>query len=1001
MRIFACLLLLAASPFSLQAADWPVPRGPSREPEPFVFDVKKPLEYPKEYLDDFGAVVLYSSTSHRLLDDGTLETTVHEVTRLNGRKAVEDLGEYHYASFMPGWQKFTLHEARIHKANGTKVEVEPNHVGVRDSAGDDALVYDVSKQVTISFPNLAVGDVYEVKWSTLGKNPEFGGEFFTRYTFGDDRYAVVRDVWHVQIPKNKALHVGSINASLKPEIREANEAKHYRWTVTQRLPLPKEVDAPSKDEYRWQAACSTFADWQAVAAWKSKVRAHCWKCDADVQEIVRNVCKDLTRPQDKASALTYWVRRNVRYLSRGPGGAGYTPHPPTQVVCNRFGDCKDQCQLLAVMLREVGINPWLVTLGVQGDGQVLPAVPSPWGTHAILLAEIDGKEHWIDPTYSDAPWNFLGRSTRDRRCYLTRGDDFKLAKTPTLRPSDWQAEQTSQVQIQLDGATRFFRAGIWKGAAAVQRRNTYYETPRGERMRNASSEIKDAFPKARLWKLNFDEASLDDPNRPVGASAEFVVPKQFSGDDELEGSFTDSVVWNRFLGYTVDLERKLPLDLGYPFESSHRFAIELPPGYRMEGWPSDVSARSEWGEFERKAEPPDPDQPRIVKFSTRMRLAKSRVELADLRAFVTFQEEVTRGYRVYLSLRLADELTDVPLLEGIARRETIPHAARVLGKLLLRHGKREEGSQFLAASIEKHPNDRVLWDLRTRAANGKAAELETVRKMSAEFPKDDDLQVRLGSLLVRQGATAEARKVLTPLLGRESTSIRTRVHLELAQLSLDAGDAVAAQKHWDAAELNDASSVASANALLLAGKIRMKTTGVAKALSMFRKAKDADPARTDVLLAFVDALIRTNQKKDALQPLRALSVLVENDRSLWPEIALLHLRMGRADDAADFAEQVLEQSPESPIALTVRGVLSAAAKQPSGIADLESAMRLAKTDVRPAMWLVAVHQIEGDTEKADRVRQTIPGGVADETLLEIRQSIRSLARIPTTQTKRP
>ena len=1000
MRIFAALLLFALAPLSARAADWPVPRGPSQEPDPFVFDTKKPLDCPKEYLDEYGAVVLFSSTSHRLHDDGSLETTVHEVTRLNGRKAVEDLGEYHYASFMPGWQKFTLHEARIHKANGTKVEVEPNHVTVRDSANDDALVYDVSKQVTLSFPNLGVGDVYEVKWSTRGKNPEFGGEFFTRYTFGDDRYPVVRDVWHVQIPKAKPLSFGSINASIKPETRETNDSKHYRWSVTHRLPLPKEEDGPPKDEYRWQAACSTFADWQAVAAWKSRVRAHCWKCDDDVREILRTVCKDAMRPQEKASALTHWVRRNVRYLSRGPGGAGYTPHPPAQVVRNRFGDCKDQCQLLAVMLREVGIDPWLVTLGVQGDGQVIPGVPSPWGTHAILLVEIDGKEHWIDPTYSDAPWNFLGRSARDRRCYLMRGDDFRLAKTPPLRPSDWQAEQTSQVQIQLDGATRFFRAGIWKGAAAVQRRNSYFETPRGERLRIASTEIKDAFPKARLWKLNIDEASLDDPDRPVGSAAEFVVPKQFSGDEELEGSFTDSVVWSRLLGYAVDPERKLPLDLGYPFESTHRFTIELPPGYRLDSWPTDVSVRTDWGEFDRNVEAPSAEQPRTLRFSIRMRLMKSRIELADLRAFAAFQEEVTRGYRVYLTLGLADDLSDVPLLEGIVRREAAPHAALVLGRLLLKHGKRDEANELLTDAATKHPGNRGLWDLRSRSAKGRAGELELVRLMAERFAKDDELQVRLGSLLVRQGSTAEARKVLTPLLGRESTSIRTRVHLELARLSLEGGDAVAGQKHWDAAELNDASSVASADALLLAGKIRLKTVGNEKAIEMFRKAKDADPTRTDVLVAFADALIGNHQKKEALPPLRALSVLAENEAFLWPEIALLHLRLGRADDAADFAARALEKTPETPLALAVRGVLASAAKSPSGLADLENAVRLAKSDARPAIWLAAVLQVDGDAAKADRLRATIAGGVSAEALAEMRQIVQSLARIPTTQTKR-
>ena len=50
------------------------------------------------------------------------------------------------------------------------------------------------------------------------------------------------------------------------------------------------------------------------------------------------------------------------------------------------------------MLNEAGIKVELATLGALDDGQVLEAVPSPWGTHAILLATIDGKEHWIDTT---------------------------------------------------------------------------------------------------------------------------------------------------------------------------------------------------------------------------------------------------------------------------------------------------------------------------------------------------------------------------------------------------------------------------------------------------------------------------------------------------------------------------------------------------------------------------------------------------------------------------
>ena len=109
-----------------------------------------------------------------------------------------------------------------------------------------------------------------------------------------------------------------------------------------------------------------------------------------VKKIIDDVTHGLHTPLDKARALTYWVRRHVRYVSRGPAGAGYTPHLPEQVLGNLYGDCKDQAQLLAVMLRNIGLDPYLVTLGTLDDGQVVRAVPSPWGTHAMVMVAIDG-----------------------------------------------------------------------------------------------------------------------------------------------------------------------------------------------------------------------------------------------------------------------------------------------------------------------------------------------------------------------------------------------------------------------------------------------------------------------------------------------------------------------------------------------------------------------------------------------------------------------------------
>src|SRR5262249_31079994 len=156
-----------------------------------------------------------------------------------------------------------------------------------------------------------------------------------------------------------------------------------------------------KEELRLQIACSTFPSWQEIGKWKDKLRAECWKCTPEIRKVVEDVTRGLKTQLEKARALTYWVRRRIRYLSVGVRH-GYTPHLPVDVLASLFGDCKDQTQLLALMLREAGIDVSLVTLGVLDDGQVMEEVPSPWGTHALLLVTLDGNDHWIDTTVTHA-----------------------------------------------------------------------------------------------------------------------------------------------------------------------------------------------------------------------------------------------------------------------------------------------------------------------------------------------------------------------------------------------------------------------------------------------------------------------------------------------------------------------------------------------------------------------------------------------------------------------
>jgi len=94
-----------------------------------------------------------------------------------------------------------------------------------------------------------------------------------------------------------------------------------------------------------------------------------------VAKIVDDVTKGLTDPTEKARAPDDVAAQehSLRLVRRVHG---YTPHLPSQVCANRFGDCKDGSQLLAVMMRRAGIKAELVTINTLDHGQILPDVPS-------------------------------------------------------------------------------------------------------------------------------------------------------------------------------------------------------------------------------------------------------------------------------------------------------------------------------------------------------------------------------------------------------------------------------------------------------------------------------------------------------------------------------------------------------------------------------------------------------------------------------------------------
>ncbi|HKB39440.1 MAG TPA: DUF3857 domain-containing protein [Gemmataceae bacterium] len=900
--LLACAALcLFGSP--AVAAGWPVARGPSREPAPFRYDASAWQKVPREFLDDSPACILYAASSYLVEADGTVETVVHEVTRLNSRKSVEKLGEFRHITYDPAYEKLTLNVARIHKPGGKIVAVEPRHVHLRD-VSTDFQVYDPEKQLVISFPTLEVNDVIEVKWSVRGRNPEYFGHFVTRYSFGADEYPVVRDELRVRVPVAKQLRHATVGGKLEPQVTERDGFRLYRWAGDNFRQLSKDEDRPSVEEFRLRVACSTFASWDEVGAWKRRLRSGCWECTKEIKQVVDEVTRGLKTPLEKTRALTYWVRRNVRYLSAGEKHL-YTPHKPAEVLANRQGDCKDTSQLLAVMLKHAGIDAALVTLGTRDDGQVLEAVPSPWGTHGILLVALDGKDYWIDTTATLAGWDFLSRNCRDRQCYVLDDKRISLKRTPPLTADENRVEQTTEVTIGVDGTTLSRRAAVYRGQSATTQRDRWLEVPAGERRRLAASRLLDSNSSTRLRSLDINDRLLRRFDDPVRVGMTFAIPSQFAGKDR-DGSFSDPEVWSHLLAYNLDYDRTVPLELFTPLDARHRYVVRAPAGTEFDGKPKERTVRSKWGTFTRATRFVGDDY-RTVQIDFYLRLEKVRVEREDFDAFRTFHRDVLDSYRAWLALEPVYKLSHAAELEAtlwVSPSDTA--AAATLARLYLHEGRSEDARRVLRRARIHRADDLALWELSVKAAGNRDEAERLQREIVRRFPNDPAQGIALAAMLIDRGKYNIGEPLLRLLVetAPPAASALASYHLARAAFQQDHGEQPL--KHLDAAAKYADSKDHTLAVEMLRGRVCEKLKKYEDAVKAYEKAQKSDPKAEDPLIALIELSLTRKDTASGAQYLRSYVVLVGDDFHGLLRAADFALQMERYDEAHELASRARE-----------------------------------------------------------------------------------------------
>ncbi|MEA1015109.1 DUF3857 domain-containing transglutaminase family protein [Sphingosinicella sp. LY1275] len=480
-RLFACalvcILLLVASEAGA-AGQIVVRKGP---PPAFVVPIAIPEPVPARLRQvEGGFYDLLYDTLVRV--DGPLETTYRRrAYKIVDRSGLEKAAQIE-VGFDPSYEGLTLHHVSIVRdgrpinvINRTDIDVirQESELGKGILTGVHTAVF--------RLPDVRVGDVIDVGWSWAARPPLWPGHYFAGHQLawgvpvGLTRY-------RVDVPAGQRLDAYRYRGAPAARLQRVGGRDIREWTAIDADPVREDRATPQWHRPWQRVSVSTMADWGEVVQWALPLYVGTSEFPTALADEAARIERQGGTDAVKAIKALRLVQDNIRYTSMSIGTGSYRPRRPADVVRQGWGDCKDKAQLLVTLLRRLGIEAWPALTDVD-EGAALPReAPSPGAfDHVVVLARVNGKDHWLDPTLAHqggtldtlAPLTYdyaLPIRTGQRNLMriqqtLPSGPTIEAVETYNLRPDGIRLEV---VTTYRGGEADNIRASVAGGAVATK-----------------------------------------------------------------------------------------------------------------------------------------------------------------------------------------------------------------------------------------------------------------------------------------------------------------------------------------------------------------------------------------------------------------------------------------------------------------------------------------------------------------------------------------------------
>ena len=392
---------------------------------------------------DAGAVILLKDMKMKVEKDGIYTLTIHVVGKVLDDRAAQEYSQV-VIPFNSYYEEASLLLGRTINEEGAIKIVSADAIQIKTTPGDRQ--YTDVRLLTFSLPALEKGSVFEFEIKKKQNKPIVDGRWSEELGFqychqGDSVRIdpVYRSRFTLEMPEKEPFAHSVNNIKIIPQVTKKSSLVIYQWDAAGLPNVPIEKAMPSLNDLMPSVRVSSIKTWDEVAQWADRHFSPSAEVTPDIRTKAQEITKGLINEREKIEAVFYFMETNVKYVAADLNRGGFKPHAASEVLKNKYGDCKDQTVLFVSLLKALGIEAYPALINSNPHDEIDTAVPAPNFDHAIVYIPLKEGHLWLDTTTGIAKFPRLSWQNQNKWSLVIDGRKGKLMKTTGSDPEENEA----------------------------------------------------------------------------------------------------------------------------------------------------------------------------------------------------------------------------------------------------------------------------------------------------------------------------------------------------------------------------------------------------------------------------------------------------------------------------------------------------------------------------------------------------------------------------------